>query len=265
MHWRHCRPERARLAQGVHFSPRLIGDIFFNVVERRRAEKEARALSRRLLTAHEDERRRLARELHDDLSQRLARLAIDAARVEPYLEGSSEEGLAQSMREDAVRMSDDVHALSYRLHPSVLDDLGLGEALRAECDLFSRRESIRVELPHRRSPLGAAVQCGALPFPRRPGGASQRGAPRSGEWGGLSLAETEGGVRMTVKDDGVGFDPVENSDTTEPRPCEHAGKDTSRSWNTRYQKRSRPKERRPCLGAVQRRLVITRKRVSKKW
>ena len=60
----------------------LIAALLVQRLRRRRAENAAVDLSGRLLTAHEDERRRLARELHDDLTQRLARLAIDAGRLE---------------------------------------------------------------------------------------------------------------------------------------------------------------------------------------
>ena len=63
----------------------LIMGLLAQRTRRRRAEGESKALNWRLLTAHEDERRRLARELHDDVTQRLARLAIDAARVEEVL------------------------------------------------------------------------------------------------------------------------------------------------------------------------------------
>ena len=60
----------------------LIGALFMQLTRRHRAERQAISLSSRLLTAHEDERRRLARELHDDITQRLATLAIDAAVFE---------------------------------------------------------------------------------------------------------------------------------------------------------------------------------------
>ena len=107
------------------------------------SHREIQQLAGRLLTAHEDERRRLARELHDDLTQRLARLAIDAGRMESAADAP--EGV-RPLREDLVRLSEDVHALSYRLHPSVLDDLGLVEALKAECDRVARQCALRVDV-----------------------------------------------------------------------------------------------------------------------
>ena len=119
------------------------------------SHREIQQLAGRLLTAHEDERRRLARELHDDLTQRLARLAIDAGRLE-QARGGSRRARWQACASDLVRLSEDVHALSYRLHPSVLDDLGLVEALRAECDRVARRGALRVEVEAQRRAGGAA-------------------------------------------------------------------------------------------------------------
>src|SRR5207302_4767132 len=93
----------------------------------------------------EDERRRIAREMHDDWTQRLAVLAIDAARLETQLDPASEAHCRlHAMREELVSLSEDVHALSRQLHPSILDDLGLVDALRSECAGFSRREGIAV-------------------------------------------------------------------------------------------------------------------------
>jgi signal transduction histidine kinase len=192
----------------------LIAGLLLQRARRRRAEEEASALSRRLLTVHEDERRRLARELHDDLSQRLARLAIDAAQVERQIEGTSAEGLARSIRQDAARLGDDVHALSYRLHPSVLEHLGLSEALEAECDLFSRRESIRAELRtfdlQKELPRDAALCLFRIAQEALHNVVRHARASRVN----LSLVETDGGVQLTVNDEGAGFNPEQKTKGT---------------------------------------------------
>ena len=160
----------------VLFQAVLITALLFHRARRRSAEKQAIALSGRLLTAHEDERKHLAREMHDDLTQRLARLAIDAGRMENT--PTSPQGM-RPLREDLVRLSEDVHALSYRLHPSMLYDLGLVEALKAECDRVSRHSALRVDVDvDARRAERAARRGVAVPVPRRTGGAEQRRAPR---------------------------------------------------------------------------------------
>jgi two-component system, NarL family, sensor kinase len=138
---------------------RLVGEIFTNALARKRADEalQARELSLRqtreglrklaakLLHAQEEERRRIAREMHDDWTQRLALLGIDIARLETYI-GIKERALPllHAMQEKLVSLSEDVHALSRQLHPSILDDLGLIEALRSECASFTRREGIAI-------------------------------------------------------------------------------------------------------------------------
>ncbi len=125
------------------------------VAERERAERslsksraELRRLSQELLTSQDTERRRLSRELHDDLSQRLAALAIQAQVVRRRLGDSSDQTREQV--DDIVEMSRqlaiDVQQLSRRLHPVGLRSLGLAEAVRQECDAFARRGGVDVEL-----------------------------------------------------------------------------------------------------------------------
>lgn len=111
---------------------------------RRRAEAEVRSMSGRLISAHEDERRRLAGELHDDFSQRLARLAIDASQLGSH--AGTDADTARTMRDELIRISEDVHDLSYRLHPSIVDDLGLIAALRAECSRTARSSDLDVDV-----------------------------------------------------------------------------------------------------------------------
>jgi signal transduction histidine kinase/ligand-binding sensor domain-containing protein len=125
------------------------------VEERERAERslsksqaELRHLSRELLVNQETERRRISRELHDDLGQRLAALAIQADVAKRRLG----EGIDQTHDQlyDIVEMtrqlSIDVQQLSRRLHPVGLRTLGLTEAVRQECDAFTRRGGVNIEL-----------------------------------------------------------------------------------------------------------------------
>lgn len=77
-----------------------------------------------LLASQEAERGRIAREFHDDLCQRLARLAIDAGRIEKASPSPAERQALREVKQGLVRLSEDVHSISYRLHPSILVDLG---------------------------------------------------------------------------------------------------------------------------------------------
>ena len=156
--------------------------------------------------AHENERRRVARELHDDVTQRLAALAIDATRMEGPDRASADEA-TRSIRDGLIKLSEDVHALSYRLHPSVIEDLGLVEALRAECDRVTRSGAVTVqfnasEIP-RKLPQDTAlclfrVAQEALRNVVRHAGAS------SVE---VSVSPMDGGLQLAVSDNGNGFDP----------------------------------------------------------
>lgn len=123
----------------------LIAGLLIQRSRRRRAENEARHLGGRILTAQEEERRWLAREMHDDVTQRLAALAIDTGTMQSPADSSSKGEALETVRGRLVDLSEDVHALSYRLHPSVIEDLGLVAALRVECNRVARQEPIHVE------------------------------------------------------------------------------------------------------------------------
>ena len=137
---------RGRVEFDQNGKPKQLRAISIDITERRQAEDEARDLNGRLITAHEDERARLARALHDDVTQRLALLAIDAGRKEKGL-GDTVAGQAmRSIRHDLVQLSEDVHALSYALHPAILEDLGLIEALQGRMRALRRRRGNSDEL-----------------------------------------------------------------------------------------------------------------------
>ncbi len=113
--------------------------------ELKESQKDLRNLAGRLLSVQEEERRRLARELHDDLTQRLAVLAIDAGKLKMKQSCSSEAaGVLLSMQEKLIKISEDVHSISRQLHPSIIEDLGLEDGLRSEINNFSQREGIPV-------------------------------------------------------------------------------------------------------------------------
>ena len=143
--WEAYRTTIVVIAAVIALQTVLIALLLIQRLRRRRAEAEVLTMSARLISAHEDERRRLAGELHDDFSQRLARLAIDASQLEPHADPNGAK-TARTMRDELIRISEDVHDLSYRLHPSIVDDLGLTAALRAECSRTARGSNLQVDV-----------------------------------------------------------------------------------------------------------------------
>jgi signal transduction histidine kinase len=110
----------------------------------RSSENELRQLAGQLITSREEERRRLARELHDDLTQTLAALALEIANIRIKAKISDPrvtEGLI-SAEGHVHALADSIHNISRLLHPSILDDLGLEAAIRAEWERFGEREGI---------------------------------------------------------------------------------------------------------------------------
>jgi signal transduction histidine kinase len=202
---------------------RLVGEIFTNALARKRADEALRAreqslrqtreglrkLAAKLLHAQEEERRRIAREMHDDWTQRLALLGIDIAMLKKYI-GAPEKALPllRTMQEKLVGLSEDVHTLSRQLHPSILDDLGLVEALRSECACFSHREGIEVVYrPEEISP--ALPKDIALCIYRVAQEALRNLAKHAAvnqAW--VSLLATGPELLLRVEDKGLGFDPA---------------------------------------------------------
>ena len=113
----------------------------------RKSHSNLQDLTGKLLVAQEDERRRLARDLHDDLTQRLAALAIEAGKLESSsrsLPKRIRDGL-KKVKDQIVNLSEETHRMSRQLHPLILDDLGLVDAIASECARFSEREEIPVD------------------------------------------------------------------------------------------------------------------------
>jgi len=201
--WQFAAVLSAIVLQGLAFAA-----LFVQWSRRRKAEGVAREFSGRLIRAQEEERARLARELHDDITQRLARLAIDTGRAEREGAGRAIGETMRLVREGLVKLSEDVHSLSYRLHPSLLDDLGLGEALKAECDRVSRPGTCPATLVLRNVPASVPRDVALCLF--RVTQEALRNTSRHAQATSVevTLRELDGGLQLAVHDNGVGFDPV---------------------------------------------------------
>ena len=175
--------------------------------ELERSQAELRSLAGRLLTAQDDERRRISRELHDDVNQRLAMLTLDVESLQARVPRSPRETAARLgvIRDRLVELSDDVHGLAYGLHPSVLDHLGLTAALRSHVSDLQRHERVRIDL--RIGELNEPVPPDVAACLYHVAQAALRnvvkhaGARRAS----VELGTADGGLRLSVSVDGVGF------------------------------------------------------------
>ncbi|MFZ4479253.1 MAG: PAS domain-containing sensor histidine kinase, partial [Rhodoferax sp.] len=181
--------------------------VLRDVTEQTRVEHEMRDLSRRLIRAHEDERALLARELHDDVTQRLAVLAIEVGRAEIQAKNAAQAAAMLAVREGLTRLSEDIHSLAYQLHPSILRELGLAEGLRAECERRSRQGQFEISFDL--NPLSPAAGKDAELCLFRVAQEALNNVARHARASATSvtLRPMEGGLLLAVHDDGVGFVP----------------------------------------------------------
>jgi PAS domain S-box-containing protein len=171
------------------------------------AQEELHELSRLLIHAQEDERALLARELHDDVTQRLAVLAIGVGRSESTVGDPLQAEALRGVREEIVRLSEDIHALAYHLHPTVLTELGLVEALRAEADRRNRQGQIKVSVEHDLLP-SLPGKDEALCLFRVAQEALNNVARHAGtDAAKITLRQSGVGLLLAVTDGGIGFNP----------------------------------------------------------
>ena len=115
----------------------------------RNNQEDLQRLAGRLISVKEEELRRLSRELHDDLTQRLAVLAIEAGKMELNMDEDVQSNpvflqKVSHIKEQLIKISEDVHRISRQLHPTIIDDLGLVRAIESECAALSQRESVEI-------------------------------------------------------------------------------------------------------------------------
>jgi signal transduction histidine kinase len=186
-----------------------VAGVLQDITEQKRAEEELSNLSRRLIQAQEAERALLARELHDDVTQRLAVLAIDVGRAESAAPGGAQSGTLRTVRESLVRLSEDIHSLAYRLHPSVLEELGLAEALRTECERKGRHGGIDVTLDLDRVPAAIGKDRALCLYRVAQEALNNVVRHARAKTAGVTLRQVDGGLLLAIRDDGVGFDAEE--------------------------------------------------------
>ncbi|NGZ61529.1 MAG: hypothetical protein CV081_13660 [Nitrospira sp. LK265] len=112
--------------------------------------EELRALAGQLLTAQEEDRRRISRDLHDHINQRLAMLMMDLRQMVkgPLTDPDHLQDEIRRVSECLTLISDDVRQMAYRFHPSILDDLGLIKAVRGLVDDFSTHTGVQSTYLH---------------------------------------------------------------------------------------------------------------------
>ena len=174
-----------------------------------RSQEELRALTARLLSAQEEERRRVSRELHDDLNQQLALLTIKVESLERDLPTSPDlirEEL-EALKKTAEQLSDSVHRLAYQLHPAILDDLGLAVALQSYVRAFALREKIEVKFTHKNLPVDLPPEIASCLYRVTQEGLRNVARHARTSQATVGLKRIEDGIYLSIKDSGAGFDP----------------------------------------------------------
>ncbi len=176
----------------------------------RQSRAELRALTGSLLHAQEEERRRVSRELHDDVSQDVVKLQFDIEALEQSLppERAKEKQSLMAVRDDAARLSIDLRRIAHVLHPSTLDNLGLTGALSAYATEFSKRTGIPVEFTATGVP-DTIPQGIASAFYRVTQEALRNVVRHSGAASTLRLRGENSRLTLAIHDNGPGFDRQE--------------------------------------------------------
>jgi signal transduction histidine kinase len=191
--------------------------IFTLVLQRlklKRSEATLKDLSRHLITIQEEERKRIARELHDDFGQRLALLKIDLeilGRNKGQIQNLNENETMESLLANVTDLAKDMQDLSHRLHSSKLQYLGLKGALADLCRQISKQHQIEIDL--KVADLSGAVPDDlALCFYRVAQEALHNAAKHSGaQHAVVTLSVNSAVLFMLITDDGQGFDQEEAS------------------------------------------------------
>jgi signal transduction histidine kinase/ligand-binding sensor domain-containing protein len=184
-------------------------ELALQVAERTAAEEEIKSLSERLINAQEQERMRIARELHDDLNQQIAAISLSLGSIRRKLPDTGSEAYKQleRLRDKLSRLSTSVRVLSHELHPATLDYGDVAAALRGHCKEFSSLSGVNVAFEASGTFEGVPAEV-ALCIYRVTQEALQNVAKHAGvTLASVRLVRSGDPVCLTVSDRGVGFHP----------------------------------------------------------
>jgi PAS domain S-box-containing protein len=178
-----------------------------DTTDQKLARQALEKVSGQLIEAQEKERTRIARELHDDISQRLALLSLELGQANRSSGGSP--GNLEEIRKHCYEIANDVQALSHQLHSSKLDYLGIAAALKGYCEEFSKQHEVRVEFTRKSIPDRMPHDISLCLF--RVAQEALRNAVKYSrtESFAVELSGIGDSVRLEVRDWGAGFDVEE--------------------------------------------------------
>jgi PAS domain S-box-containing protein len=183
-------------------------EINTDITSRKRAEEAARSLSAQILTLQDEERRRLARELHDSVGQLLVSIKMNSAVFQSAPSGSP---VGKAVTDNAILLDQvisEIRTMSHLLHPPLLDEVGLPSALRWYVDGFSERSKIAVtvDFAGEIGRLGSDVEIAIFRMVQEClTNVHRHSGSRNAS---LRLAQQDGYVRLEIKDAGRGI-PLE--------------------------------------------------------
>jgi len=179
-----------------------------DITDRKLAEDALASVGPKLIEAHEEERTWIARELHDDIGQRIALLAVELVRYDHQIPESAVvmHECLQHVRQRISELGEDIQALSHRLHSSKLEYLGLVTAAKSFCRDLSEQRKVRIEFKHSDVPAEIPKEISLCLF-RVLQEALQNAVKHSADQN--FTVEVHGAkeeISLTVSDSGIGFD-----------------------------------------------------------
>jgi signal transduction histidine kinase len=200
VHWILGRWQVLRNESG---EPLRMAGVNIDVTERKRAEQALAEMTRKLIESQEQERARIGRELHDDINQRLAMVAIELERVQD--DHPEVRSRLQEIRQQTCEISNDVQALSHDLHSSKLEYLGVVGGIKSWCKEFTERQ--KMEIDFRSDVLSSLPLETGVCLLRVLQEALHNAVKHSGvKFIEVQLKEQSDEVQLIISDSGRGFD-----------------------------------------------------------